>query len=49
MDNELYCPMKMTSNPLGRCVCEKKSAHGGTNLVVAVPFGGLHGRWTTSK
>lgn len=23
MDNELYCPMKMTSNPLGRCVCEK--------------------------
>lgn len=24
MDNELYCPMKMTSNPLGRCVCEKK-------------------------
>lgn len=24
MDNELYCPMKMTSNPLGRCVCEKE-------------------------
>ena len=24
MDNELYCPMKMTSNPLGRCVCEKR-------------------------
>ena len=23
MENELYCPMKMTSNPLGRCVCEK--------------------------
>ena len=23
MDNELYCPMKMPSNPLGRCVCEK--------------------------
>lgn len=21
MGNELYCPMKMTSNPLGRCVC----------------------------
>lgn len=29
MDNELYCPIKMTSNPLGRCVCEKKSALGG--------------------
>ena len=26
MDNELYCPMKMTSNPLGRCVCEKECA-----------------------
>lgn len=24
MDNELYCPMKMASNPLGRCVCEKE-------------------------
>ena len=24
MENELYCPMKMTSNPLGRCVCEKE-------------------------
>lgn len=24
MDNELYCPMKMTSNPLGRCVCEEE-------------------------
>ncbi len=24
MNNELYCPMKMTSNPLGRCVCEKE-------------------------
>lgn len=24
MDNELYCPMKMTSNPLARCVCEKE-------------------------
>lgn len=24
MDDELYCPMKMTSNPLGRCVCEKE-------------------------
>lgn len=24
MDNELYCPMKMTSNPLGRCVFEKE-------------------------
>lgn len=24
MDNDLYCPMKMTSNPLGRCVCEKE-------------------------
>lgn len=24
MDNELYCPMKMTSNPLDRCVCEKE-------------------------
>ena len=25
MDNKLlYCPMKMTSNPLGRCICEKK-------------------------
>lgn len=24
MDNELYCPMKMTSNPLGRCVCKKE-------------------------
>ena len=24
MDNELYCPMKMTSNPFGRCVCEKE-------------------------
>lgn len=24
MDNELYYPMKMTSNPLGRCVCEKE-------------------------
>ena len=23
-DNELYYPMKMTSNPLGRCVCEKE-------------------------
>lgn len=32
MDNELYCPMKMTSNPLG-----------GTNLVVVVPSGGLQG------
>ena len=28
---------------------KKKSVHGGTNLAVAVPFGGLHGRWTTSK
>lgn len=24
MENELYCPMKMTSNPLGRCICEKE-------------------------
>ena len=24
MENELYCPMKLTSNPLGRCVCEKE-------------------------
>lgn len=24
MDNERYCPMKLTSNPLGRCVCEKE-------------------------
>ena len=24
MDNELYCPMKMTSNPLDQCVCEKE-------------------------
>lgn len=24
MDNEFYCPMKMTTNPLGRCVCEKE-------------------------
>lgn len=24
MDNELYCPMKITSNPLGWCVCEKE-------------------------
>nr|DAJ19762.1 MAG TPA: apoptosis regulator [Siphoviridae sp. cthBp9] len=24
MDNELYCPMKLTSNPLGRCICEKE-------------------------
>lgn len=24
MDNELYCPMKLTSNPLVRCVCEKE-------------------------
>lgn len=24
MDNELYCPMKLTTNPLGQCVCEKE-------------------------
>lgn len=24
MDNELYCPMKMTSDPLCRCVCEEE-------------------------
>lgn len=24
MDNKLYCPMKMTSNPLGLCICEKE-------------------------
>lgn len=24
MDNELYCPMKLTTNPLGLCVCEKE-------------------------
>lgn len=24
MDNELYCPMKMTGNPLDLCVCEKE-------------------------
>lgn len=36
MDNEFYCPMKMTSNPLGRCVCEKKSALGGISGIAAV-------------
>ena len=24
MDNELYCLMKLTSNPLGRRICEKE-------------------------
>lgn len=24
MDNELYCPMKLTGNPLGRCIREKE-------------------------
>ena len=49
MDNELYCPMKMTAIRLAGAYARKKSALGGTNLVVVVPFGGLRGRWTTSK
>lgn len=49
MDNELYCPMKMTSNLPGRFVCEKESALGGGSWITAVPYGGLHGSWTTSK
>lgn len=32
MDNELYCPMKMTSNPLG-----------GGSWTTAAPSGGLQG------
>lgn len=27
----------------------KKSAHGGGSWITAVPSGGLHGSWTTSK
>lgn len=46
MDNELYCPMKLTSN-LGGAYARKKSALGGDSWIAAVPSGGLHGSWTT--
>ena len=49
MDNELYCPMKLTSNPLGRCICEKKSALGGDSWTAAVLSGGLQLSWIKSK
>ena len=48
MDNELYCPMKLTSNPLGRCICEK-GVLGGGSWIAAALSGRLHGSWTTLK
>ena len=49
MDNELYCPMKMTSNPLGRCVCEKEKCAWWRQLDNCCSICGLHGIWTTLK
>lgn len=49
MDNEFYYPMKMTSNPLGRCICEKEKCACGGSWTVAAPSGGLQPSWIKSK
>lgn len=41
MENELYCPMKLTSNPLGRCICEKEKCAWWRSWTTAAPSGGL--------